>query len=58
MGYSYQGHKKSGTIEQLSLFSPLSILGSLFKYWLTIYVWLYFWPLNSVPLVYACVFDV
>ena len=35
-----------------AVFSPLSILGSLVMYWLVIYAWVYFWALNSVPLVY------
>ena len=37
-----------------TIFSPLSMLGSLVKNWLAIYNWVYFWVLNSVPLV--CLF--
>ena len=32
-----------------TIFSPLNILGSLFKYYLTVYVWVYSWALDSIP---------
>lgn len=35
---------------------PLNILGSLVKHELSIYVWVYFWALSSVPLVYVSTF--
>ena len=34
----------------------MSILGSLVKYWLATYARVYFWVLNSVPLVYGSTF--
>ena len=40
----------------LKRLSSLSILGSLVEHQLTAYVWVYFWALDSVPLVYVCVF--
>ena len=40
------------TIIEKTVFSPLSILGTLIKY----YSWVYFWALGSVPLVYVSVF--
>ena len=40
------------TIIEKTVFSPLSILGTLSKY----YSWLCFWALRSVPLVYMSVF--
>ena len=39
-----------------TILSPLSILGSVVKDQLTLYAWVYFWALNSVPLVYVSVF--
>ena len=36
-----------------TIFSLLSILGSLVKYQMTVYVGVYFWAPNSVPLVYV-----
>ena len=32
-----------------TIFSPLTILGSLFKYYLTVYAWVYSWALDSLP---------
>ena len=32
-----------------TIFSPLNILGSLFKYYLTVYAWVYSWALDSLP---------
>ena len=39
-----------------TILSPLCILGTLVKDQLTVYVWVYFWALHSVPLVYKPVF--
>lgn len=39
-------------LKMFSVFSLLSIFGSLVKYYLTIYAWFYFWTLDSVPLSY------
>ena len=44
------------TIYWRDYLSSLSILGSLVKYLFIIYVWVYFWALNSVSLVYVSVF--
>ena len=38
------------------MFSPLSVLGAVVTYELIVYACIYFWALNSVPLVYLSVF--
>ena len=38
-----------------TIFSPLYILASLVKDWLTIYVWVYFWAFYPVPMIYISV---
>ena len=42
-------------IEETIVF-PLSVIGTFFKCKLTVYMRVYFWALDSVPLAYASIF--